>query len=210
MDKQLGINPWLSIWVKPRKTIQSLIQYHTNYRFILLCAIYGFQHALQSAQYLSLGRNVSLIWILLISLIISVPIGYVFFNFSSAFLFWIGKLIKGKGTFKQVRAATYWSSVPNIATLAIWALLIITHGSRLFIAGYEGDLSNSTIEINIGASVLQIILGIWMIVIFLHALGEVQGFSAWMALLNAFLSGLTMFFVMALLVWGVSEIMQLM
>ena len=37
------------------------------------------------------------------------------------------------------------------------------------------------------ALILQLAIAIGMFVIFLHALGEVQGFSAWMAFLNVIL-----------------------
>jgi len=40
----------------------------------------------------------------------------------------------------------------------------------------------------------------------LHALGEVQGFSAWMALLNTALTGLTIFVLLFLVSWGVSAL----
>ena len=42
--------------------------------------------------------------------------------------------------------------------------------------------------------------------IFLHALGEMQKFSAWMALLNVFLSGLAIFIVMFIIGWGISAL----
>ena len=38
-----------------------------------------------------------------------------------------------------------------------------------------------------GAFVAQVVAAIWMLVIFVKALGEVQGFSAWMGLLNVVL-----------------------
>lgn len=206
MKAKLGFNPWLSIWVKPRKTIQTLINYDVNYRFIFLCMIFGFQYMLQIAQFLSLGRNIHLLIILLIALIFSIPIGYIMFNISSAFTFWVGKLIKGKGTFKQIRAASYWTSVPNIITILIWVILMMVHREHLFIAGYEKDVVGTAVNVNAIASVMQIILGAWMLVIFLHALGEVQKFSAWMALLNLFLSGLAIFVVTFVLGWAISAI----
>jgi len=206
MKTELGLNPWLSIWVKPRQTMRALMDYNVNYRFIALCAIFGFQYMLQVTQFLSLGRDINLFVILLIALLLCIPVGYILFNISSAFLFWVGKLIKGKGTFKQIRAASYWTSVPNVVTILIWIVLMVLHGGNLFIAGYERDMAGAAIGVNVGASILQTALGIWMLVIFLHALGEVQKFSAWMALLNLFLSGLAIFIVMFIIGWGISAL----
>lgn len=206
MTQELGLNPWLSIWVKPRKTIRALIDYNVNYRFIILCVIYGFQYMLQAAQFISMGSDSSLWLILLLSIILAIPVGYIAFTFGSFALFLLGKLIKGKGTFKQVRAATYWSSVPMVITIAIWIVLMVVHGNSLFVAGYERGLTGTGITINIVAALIQVIIGVWGLVIFLHALGEVQGFSAWMALLNTFLAGLAGFILLFLISWGVSAV----
>jgi len=206
MKQDLGLNPWLSIWVKPRKTIRALIDYNVNYCFIVLCAIYGFQYMLQAAQFVSMGSDASLWLILLLSVILSIPLGYVVFNVGSFFTFVLGKLIKGKGKFKQVRAATYWSSVPIVITVAIWIVLMIAHGNSLFVLGYERGLTGVGVTINAVAAIIQVIIGVWGFVIFLHALGEVQGFSAWMALLNTFLAGLVLFILLFLISWGVSVV----
>lgn len=208
MKEKLGLNPWLSIWVHPRKTIRALVQYNTNYRMIALCAIYGFQYILQIIQYLSLGQGTSLIFITLFALIFSIPVGYIVFNVLSAFYLWVGKLIKGKGSFKQIRAATYWSSVPMVATCVIWIILMVLHGNSLFVAGYETKLVGTAAALSMGFGVVQLVLGIWGLIIMLHALGEVQGFSAWMALLNLVLAGLAIFILLFLIVWGVSSIIQ--
>jgi len=204
MKQDLGLNPWLSIWVKPRKTIRALIDFNVNYRFIVLCAIYGFQYMLQAAQFVSMGTASSLWLILLLAIILAIPLGYIAFNVGSFFVFLLGKLVKGKGNFKQVRAATYWSSVPMVITVVIWFVLMITHGNALFVAGYERGLMGTGLTVNIMAAVVQVVIGVWGFILFLHALGEVQGFSVWMALLNVFLSGLTIFILLFLVSWGVS------
>ncbi len=208
MKEKLGLNPWLSIWVHPRKTIRTLIEYNTNYRLVALCAIYGFQYILQILQYLSLGQGTSLIFVILLALIFSIPVGYIVFNVLSAFYFWIGKLIKGKGSFKQIRAATYWSSVPMVVSCLVWIVLMVLHGNSLFVAGYETKLVGAAAAVSMGLGVLQLVIGIWGLIIMLHALGEVQGFSAWMALLNLVLAGLAIFILLFLVVWGVSSMIH--
>ncbi len=208
MKEKLGLNPWLSMWVSPRKTIRALTQYDTNHCFVVLCAIYGFQYMLQAIQFLSFGYSTSLFLIIICAAILSIPTGYIIFNVMSAFCFWIGKLIKGKGSFKQIRAATYWSSVPMVITCLIWIILMIFNGNDLFIAGYEKRLVGTAAMVTMIAGIGQLVIGIWGLVIFLHALGEVQGFSAWMALLNTFLAGLAVFILLFLVGWGVSTLIH--
>ncbi|MDJ0652156.1 MAG: YIP1 family protein [Simkaniaceae bacterium] len=208
MKGKLGLNPWLSIWIHPRKTIRALVEYNTNYRLIVLCAIYGFQHILQILQYLSLGQGTSLLFMLLLAFIFSIPVGYIVFNVLSASYLWVGKLIKGKGSFKQIRAATYWSSVPMAVSCLVWIVLLVLHGSSLFVAGYETKLVGPTAAVNRGLGGLQLVIGIWRLIITLHALGEVQGFSTWMALLNLVLVGLAIFILPFLVVWCVSSMIH--
>ncbi|MCB1116697.1 MAG: YIP1 family protein [Chlamydiia bacterium] len=208
MKEKLGLNPWLSMWIHPRKTIRAILEYNKNFRIILLSAFYGFQYLLQSVQYFSLGQSTSLPLILLFCVIFAIPAGYIMFNVMSAFYFWIGKLIKGKGSFKEVRAATVWSSVPMVISCLIWIILMIFHGNNLFVAGYETHLVGGAALLSMVFGVVQLAIGIWGLIIFLHALGEVQGFSAWMALLNAVLAGIAIFILLFLIGWGGSALMR--
>lgn len=206
MKEKLGLNPWLSIWVSPRKTIRALVAYDVNFRLILLCAIYGFQYMLQASQFLALGQHSSLLLIVIIAAVLSIPVGYILFNVMSFFYYFLGKLIKGKGSFKEVRAATYWSSVPIVVSIVVWIVLMAVYGNNLFVPGYEKQMTTAMLSVNMTAGIAQIVLGVWGFIIFLHALGEVQGFSAWMALLNAFLAGLAVFILIFLISWGVSAL----
>lgn len=206
MEKKLGINPWLTIWVRPRQTIRALVEYNVNFRILILCFIYGFQYLLQTSQFLALGQNTSLLMIILFSAILAIPVGYIIFNILSFFYFLLGKLIKGKGSFKQIRAATYWSSVPLIISVLAWIILMGVHGNNLFIPGYEKHLLGISVALNVAIGLVQVVIAVWAIIIFLHALGEVQGFSAWMALLNAFLAAVSLSAVLFLIIWGVSAL----
>ncbi|MEM8728009.1 MAG: Yip1 family protein [Chlamydiota bacterium] len=207
MNKVFGFNPWINIWVHPRKTIRALVEYNTDHRSVALCAIYGFQYILQILRYLSLGRSMSLLFIILFALLFSIPVGYIVFNVLSAFYFWMGKLIKGKGSFKRIRTATYWSNVPMVVTCLIWIVLMGIHGNNLFVAGYETQLVGTAAAIGMGLGVVQFAVAIWGLMILLHALGEVQGFSAWMALLNLVLAGSAIFIFLFLSVWGVASML---
>lgn len=209
MKEKLGLNPWLSIWVKPRKTIRALVEYDAGFCFIVMCAIYGFLYMLQISQFLALGQSSSLLIIIILSAVLAIPVGYIVFNISSFFAFLLGKLIKGKGSFKQIRAATYWSTVPMVVVLLFWIFCIVINGNSLFVPGYEKRLVESAATINIVISIAQFALAIWGLIIYLHALGEVQGFSAWMALLNVFLAGLAIFILLFLISWGVSALTYL-
>ncbi len=209
MNKELGFNPFLKILVKPRLAIRTLVAYNVNYRFLPLCAIYGFLFLLQTL----LNYGTAFFIALILSLILSIPVGYVYFNISSLFIFWIGKLIKGKGSFKQVRAATYWTSVPSLLIYLLWITLMILNSQELFVSeGHKESMQIFTIIRGI-ISLILLVLSIWTFLIFLHALAEVQGFSAWLAFLNAFLGGLVLsmsiFITTFMVAWGIGAWVRL-
>ena len=207
MKEKLGLNPWLSIWVRPRETIRALISYNVNYRFLLLSAFCGFIYMLQSSQFLSLGQESSLLSILIVSLLLAIPIGYIVFNIAAVFMYFVGKLIKGKGSYKEVRAAIYWASVPNVVSSFLWIIMMIAFGKALFVTGFEENLPNSLIGMILSVAILHIAIAIWGLIILVKAIVEVQGFSAWMGLLNTFLSWVALSIVLFIITWGVSLIL---
>lgn len=200
MNKNLGTNPWFSMWVKPRETIAKIVDFNVNYRFGILCYIYGLYYSFQVLQQLSFGKAMGLPLCILIALAAAFPVGYILLNISSFFLFLLGKVIKGKATFKQIRSASFWSTVPNVVIIVLWIVLMIAVGGQAFVMGYEKALMGAAAYINMGVQLANIVLGVWGFIIFLHALGQVQGFSAWMALLNSFLAGITLFGLYALII----------
>lgn len=95
-----------------------------------------------------------------------------------------------------------------VVTCALWIVLMVFNGNDLFVVGYEKRLVGTAAMVTMIAGFGQIILGVWGLVIFLHALGQVQGFSAWMALLNTFLAALAVSILLFLAIWGVSALIH--
>ena len=179
-EKSFGLNPWLTIWVKPRQTIRSIVNYNVSYRFLAVCFILGFLQILLFSIFTPPNR----LLILPILFILAPFFEYLRFTISAALLFWGGKLLKGKGSFKQIRAAVYWTSVPEIAVSGVSILLGVVN--VLF-----GELVKPAVMVGLIWSFL--IFWIWIVVIFICALGEVQKFSTWMAILNIILATLFWF-----------------
>ncbi|MEX0961343.1 MAG: YIP1 family protein [Simkaniaceae bacterium] len=188
MDKPLKRNPWFSIWTKPRETIAEIVEFNPRYRFIVLSFIYGLPWMLQFSQTFSLGTSWSMAFIVIICLILAIPVGALAMSFTSLLLLWTGKLLKGGASFIQIRAAVSWTNVPNVVNIIAWIILLLFFQNLILSRGFTmtsfvGFEKGLFIFLQLAMSVA----GIWGLVIFLHALGQVQGFSAWMALLNAIL-----------------------
>ena len=171
-EKSFRINPWLSIWVKPGQTIRSILNYNVSYRFLAICSILGFfQVLIWYTFFPTVPLTGLLISPLPILFILALLFEYLNFTILAAFLYWGGKMLKGKGSFKQIRAAVYWASVPRIAAFGLSILLGLIVVKPILIVGF---LSISSI--------------CWTVVILVCTLVEVQKFSKWRTILNIILA----------------------
>jgi hypothetical protein len=188
MPEKLGINPWLKIWVEPRETIRKIVKFDPKYRFYLLSLIYGFPMLLHLAQNLSLGQSFSAVSIVVGALILALFVGMLGIYIFSGLLFWTGKWIGGKGTFLEVRCAVTWSNVANVVNTLIWLILVAAFGSSAFFNTFTGTVFvGHELALVGGVFMVQLVVAVWAFIILLKTLGEVQGFSAWKALLNVVL-----------------------
>ncbi|GAB4193461.1 MAG: hypothetical protein Tsb0015_16240 [Simkaniaceae bacterium] len=187
-QQQEQFNPWLHIWVHPRNTIQKIIERNPNYRLTALSFIYGFPWLLSVAQSFSLGRFYSAWAILLVALVLAIPVGYILISISAFFFMWLGKLIRGAGGFLTIRSAIAWANVPNAVSIVIWLILAGFFKEAAFNSDFAKETSYAGYLM--GAFLIQVIFAVWAFILLLHTLGQVQNFSAWMALLNTILVGI--------------------
>lgn len=204
MKEKLPINPWLKIWTSPRETIRAVVGFNPKHLFYFLAAIYGFTMLLQLAQDFSLGFRVSAIWIVGVSLVLSVGVGALAFNIFAALLYWTGKWVGGNASFAHVRAAVAWAYVPSLVNTAIWLVMIGIFGSQIFMATFADTVfTGYQLPVVFFGMLAQVVASVWGFFIGLQTLAEVQGFSAWKALLNILIP----FFMLVLTFWFVSWIL---
>lgn len=191
MNQRLGINPWWSMWVKPKETISKIIALDPSYNFVWLSLIYGFVDSVYLAQKFNLGG----IWPFWINLIIciacAIPVGAISFCLTALFVLWTGKLVKAKGTFKEIRASVAWSNAVATMSLALIGLLAIVFGNAIFFKSfYNTPFPAPLAYFLIAVLFCETVLAVWRLVIFIKSLAEVQKISGWMALLNVVLAAL--------------------
>ncbi|HEX2579305.1 MAG TPA: YIP1 family protein [Rhabdochlamydiaceae bacterium] len=202
MGEKPSINPWTGMWVRPRETIRAIIQTNPAYKFLLLCFIYGFPMALQLAQNFSLGSGYGMGAIVGGAAIIAIILGAIMINIAAALFSWTGKWIGGVGTYQQIRAAVAWSNMPSIVYIGIWAINLATFGIRVFRSDFvESTFVGNELSIIFFTAVVQVVVAVWAFIITLKALGEVQGFSAWKALLNILIPLFVIFIGVSILAW---------
>jgi hypothetical protein len=196
-------NPWLSIWVRPRETIRSIVGQNPNRSLWVLAFIYGFTSLLNGFQSVPIANHLGILPMLLISCIFAPLWGYAFFAIWSYVVIWVGKLLKGQADFQSARAAYAWSCVPLIGNIPLWLLIVLFY-SHLFFYGIQDQI------VMPGAATLlffiliaKLVFAIWMIVIYLQMLAEVQQFSILRAIGNVILASFIIAIATAL-IWSVT------
>lgn len=169
--------PWLSMWVHPRATIQSVVNENPRKSIWLLAWLYGFNALLNVFQTIPIATQIGLIPMFLIAFLLAPLWGYVFFAIWGAVVVWVGRLFKGKGTFETVRAAYAWACVPMIGSVALWLILVFFYGKVLFLGMPEHFVSDSQAFALLGIFVVKLVFSIWTLVLFVQALSQVQHFS---------------------------------
>jgi hypothetical protein len=176
---------WFTIWTSPRSTIQQIVQKNPNHRLWWLATIYGFASLCGAMQSISMGSFYGPIPIFLIALILAPIWGYVIFAIWSFVVMWTGKLFKGSGQFKEIRAAYAWSCVPMIVSDAVWVILLVLFGSSLFVSPpVEHTLLGWPALVLLSLLLLKVVCAIWSLIVYLNALAQVQGFSILRAIGN--------------------------
>jgi hypothetical protein len=200
MESKLGINPWLTIWTRPRDTVKAIVASNPKYGFLILSAIYGFPCLLNVAQGMSLIEAWAIVPILLAALVFAVFVGMISITVTSLLISWTGKWLNGSASYLSVRAAVAWSNVPNAINVILWLAMIAYFGGSIFSSGFTRMPFTGTDQgIVMSVFLIQSVLAIWSLVILINGVAQVQGFSGWKALLNVALAFLIIFFIVWIL-----------
>lgn len=185
------LNPWFSIWTKPRATMQQIIETDSTRFVLLIAAFLGFGEVLSQINIRNIGDQLSLPLIIAMAVILGPIGGIIRLYFIGLIIHWTGRWIGGQASIHHIRAAIAWSSVPMIWALLIWIPKLMLFGQELFTS------SGSNIESHpfllyaaMGFGMVETIIFVWAFVVCLHCLGQAQRFSAWRALANVVLAGL--------------------
>jgi len=164
----------------------------------------GIGQYLDKASSNNVGDRWSFSAIILLSLIIGPLRGVVTLYVGGVIFGWIGRLLGGQGSTVEVRAAIAWSQTPLIWVSLLWIPELWLFGPEMFTANTPIIDSNPLLLFTLfGFGVIEIIVGLWVFVVFLKCLGEVHRFSAWKALATTLLP-LVVIFVLITVLAGAS------
>ena len=91
-----ALNPWFSMWTRPRATIQHIVDTNPNQLIFVLVPLIGITQALDRASSQSIGDRLSLTTILSIALVLGPVLGIASFLIFSRLVFWTGRWMHGR------------------------------------------------------------------------------------------------------------------
>lgn len=203
-------NPWIGMWTNPRETIRRIVSHDPTYHAMTLGALVGGLAMLDAALAAAVGTPPVVLpgWFVsylpicaLLSPFVGGALGIVAV-YLAGLVFWsAGRFMGGIADAQEVRAAAAWSAVPQICLgiVTLGVLLASGIGQALFPSLPPADpnvAAQAARQFTTGKGVAALVT-LWSLIVFLQALAEVHGFSAWHAL-GSFILVLAVFALLAL------------
>ncbi|HAK59408.1 MAG TPA: YIP1 family protein [Nitrospiraceae bacterium] len=186
MKQPYTLNPWFTLWTKPRASMRAILDADPKRMVVLLAALGGIGRALDMASLWDLGEWFSVPAILVTSLCAGSAMGIVMLYISGLLLSWTGTWLKGRATPVDARSAVAWSTVPEIWALLLWIPELVLFGADLFVSDMSDLFGRPALLIvYLLFIVIELIIVVWAIIMYLKCLAEAQRFSVWRALANA-------------------------
>ena len=164
------MNPFLSVWLHPKQTARYVIEQKSLF-YVIMLVIFGYiASAFSGFENTELYPDFSYVWIFLIVLILGPILGIIMMFITSGITFFVGKLLKGTGSFWDIFKACSLSSIPAIITGPLYILWMFVSPESFFYA-------TETSAFAIVMGIIMIVIAIWSVVIIVAAVAEAHQFS---------------------------------
>lgn len=169
---------WLTIWTRPRETMRRILDASNNRLqiFILICI--SLIYCVFDTINRSIIANISSLFITVIN---SVGCSIVLFFLMTALMYWIGKIIGGRGTYRDIILASLYSAIPSTIFYLLYLLSLLYIYNILPVSGILIDIFILL--------VIPIFYG-WIVIVSLKILAESHRFSSWKAFLIVIISSI--------------------
>ncbi|RRR65334.1 MAG: hypothetical protein EI684_23475 [Candidatus Viridilinea halotolerans] len=179
------INPWLALWLQPRRAMRSAIALRSTGETWLLAALAGVSGYLAAMAWGDLGATLGPREVLAVAVIVGPLLGMILLQLVGVLLRTGGWLLGGRAAAGRVRAALAWATTPLIFGLPLWVLQLLIWPEATF-----QQPTNFVEQVAIsGANVVHVGLWLWVAWLSLVGLAEAQrtgvlrALAAWFAAL---------------------------
>jgi signal peptidase I len=168
-------SPWLSVWLRPRDTIQHVLASDPRRSVWLLASIgttASMMANLVDSDWIAQPSN----WRIVAGIALAGPIlGIVLIYVAGLSFRWAGRLLGGRASQTEMRAVIAWGSAPYIIVLAICFILLVD-------AGFLHSMVVPETTPGLPVLALQAVmgmLGFWSFIMTLLMVARAQGFGFW-------------------------------
>lgn len=170
------LNPLLSVWLHPKKTTQYVIE-QKDLPYCLFIIAISFIGVLSSSLIDTELYPLFSTWTIVMLLLILSPIIGMTSNAIYALFIWaVGKIFNGSGTYKNTFKGLSLTAIPSIILIPFYIAWLITDPYSLFHADAEGSFALPFISL-----ILTIVTGIWSFVITIATISQLHNVSNWKA-----------------------------
>lgn len=202
----LSPTPFKTIWLAPRQTVRRIVDFNPALHVFALIAIAGINRSLDRASGKNMGDKLPLAAILSLALLVG-SLGGLFSMWVYSHLIRLsGRLLGGVASREQIKAAMAWAAVPSVAASVLWIPKLLLFGDELFRSETPRmDESRWASGAWVGFVSVELVLGVWTVVLLCNTVAEVQGYrSAWRGLGNMTLAGACILVPIALITVAIS------
>lgn len=174
----MELNPFLSIWTRPKETIRQVIRHNKLSFSVLLVCVAGIGGVITSLQNSGFFQDLST-WQLAIGILIAGIInGFLNLGISSLLYTGIGKLYGGNGKLRDMATAIGPMMIPQIFILPLLLIYIAIYGKLYFTAPVDFAITAMPLGAYLFLLLATMTASIWSLVISAKAIGVVHGFSS--------------------------------
>lgn len=182
---ELSINPWKRLWRWPRATFRTLLDEAPTYSVLTLAILGGIPSGLAQAIKLNAAEFMPLPVVLALSMLLGGLLGLLELYVLGWLIAFSGRWFGGQAGPLQIRAIVAWSNLPNVVGLLSWLVMLVLLGPDLFMPREpELMLQHPLSPVLMLASMTQVTLAIWSLVLMVIGVGVAQGFTLGKTLLS--------------------------
>lgn len=176
-------NPFIDIWLNTRLTTREIID--NNYRRLMnvLFGVSGivwlFSRLAKMPQY---GDKFDWLVILMVTIPVGLLIGLVISRLIALSIYWTGKLVDGKSSYKEILRTTAYANVPSVGLLIMLIFKFLIFGKEP-ISSLRPEMIDNVLIVSF-ITIVEAALGIWAIVIYVKVISETQRLTIGMAIIN--------------------------
>jgi hypothetical protein len=180
-------NPFIDIWLNTRLTTREIIDNNYKRLMNLLFCISGIVSLFSwLTKRPDTGDRFELLPILLTLVSVGIVLGLLISRLIAISIYWTGKLVDGKSTYKEILRTTAYANVPSIGLLVMIIFKLSLFGKEP-IASSRPEMMDNLLIVSFIA-IVEGIIGIWTIVIYVKVISETQKLSTGMTIINLLLA----------------------